>query len=448
MELPLELFEEITGLLGPATVAPDTESDRRKFRRFPFGSRAMLVPIRKGVEGPHGVALLRDISLSGIGFLHSDAMKPGDLFNLHLTGKEGRIIHVQCSARHCETGGSLEGTQYVIGANFEQVLKVEEPHDENEHSPAIPRPPAQFPARKPAAAPAAQRAATQSTPAAQTAPQPAAAAPAVAEPNNAQADREKQIAAFCESPSAEAEIAEVELIPDDEAAKAQPAEAAPKATVALEPNPAPAPESTPPPDPAPAPAPAPVAVPQRAAVSPAPQPDLVPPPMAVMPPTAVGTPEAKGKNQELLSRVKAMVLDQKNVLQTYVDQVEKAKRELEAQKIAMAELTRQRNELQAQLAHADQFLTEQKQKAAEAVEATAAMTKDLSDMQQIVRTLQAKSDSDDKAIAELAALIGVQSNSASGAPPPAAPKAAPPVAPNSSKPETMVATLAVDIPTM
>jgi len=42
-ELPLELFEEIAGLLGPASAISGT----RHFRRFPYGNRATLIPLKK-----------------------------------------------------------------------------------------------------------------------------------------------------------------------------------------------------------------------------------------------------------------------------------------------------------------------------------------------------------------------------------------------------------------
>ncbi|MGD0461207.1 MAG: PilZ domain-containing protein [Tepidisphaeraceae bacterium] len=183
MELSLEAYEEITGTSPLPPVEADG-SDRRKHRRMPFGFRATIQPMRKGVEGPPTVVMVRDISLTGIGVLHEEAIKQGTSFVIEFKGSRDRPVKIRCTAVRCEQGG-MGGTQYVIGATFDELLTKEFPPLPKEQ----PLPPLSDQARvqgrliksdaelgKKAAPPTAADAVAK-TPHAPTAPATAAAAP-------------------------------------------------------------------------------------------------------------------------------------------------------------------------------------------------------------------------------------------------------------------------------
>ncbi len=125
MELSPAVYEEITGTSALPPI-PGEDSDRRKYRRMPFGFRATILPTRKGVEGPASVVMVRDISLAGISLLNEDALKNGTSFVVEFRGGQDRPVKIRCATVRCEQGG-MGGTQYVIGATFEELLTKELP---------------------------------------------------------------------------------------------------------------------------------------------------------------------------------------------------------------------------------------------------------------------------------------------------------------------------------
>ncbi len=125
MELALAVYEEITGTT-PLPAVEGEDSDRRKHRRMPFGFRATILPTRRGVEGPATVVMIRDMSLAGISILNEDALKNGTNFTIEFKGQRERPVKIRCTAVRCEQGGT-GGTQYVIGATFDELLTKELP---------------------------------------------------------------------------------------------------------------------------------------------------------------------------------------------------------------------------------------------------------------------------------------------------------------------------------
>jgi hypothetical protein len=125
VELSLAVYEEITGTSPLPPVEADS-SDRRKHRRMPFGFRATIQPMRKGAEGPLTVVMVRDISLAGISVLHEEALKQGSSFIIEFKGCRDLPVRIRCTAVRCEQGGT-GGTQYVIGATFDELLTKEFP---------------------------------------------------------------------------------------------------------------------------------------------------------------------------------------------------------------------------------------------------------------------------------------------------------------------------------
>ncbi len=126
MELALAVYEEITGSSELPPPVDEADFERRSHRRMPFGFRATILPTRKGVEGPASVVMVRDISVGGVSILHEEALKQGTQFAIEFKGTDDRPVRIQCTAVRCEQGGT-GGTQYVIGATFDELLTKDLP---------------------------------------------------------------------------------------------------------------------------------------------------------------------------------------------------------------------------------------------------------------------------------------------------------------------------------
>ncbi|MDB5355948.1 MAG: hypothetical protein JWN24_2401 [Phycisphaerales bacterium] len=124
MELSQQQFAEITGFCV-LPVAGGAPSDRRKYARVPFGSRARISSLQEGIEGIDSVVVIRDISIAGMSLLYSEPMEAGEEFVIQFSGEHGWPARILCCARRCESGGS-GGTQYIIGASFEMVIESAE----------------------------------------------------------------------------------------------------------------------------------------------------------------------------------------------------------------------------------------------------------------------------------------------------------------------------------
>jgi hypothetical protein len=124
VEIPLAIFEEITGLgdLPPPTDEADYE--RRKHARAPFGFRGTITYEKKGGEKVSSVVMVRDISCAGVGFLNEEPLKPGTILTMEFKGQDDRPVQVRCSVQRCATGG-LEETENIVGASFEELLTKE-----------------------------------------------------------------------------------------------------------------------------------------------------------------------------------------------------------------------------------------------------------------------------------------------------------------------------------
>lgn len=126
MDLALAVYEEITGSSELPPPVDEADIERRSHRRMPFGFRATILPLRKGVEGPASVVMVRDISVGGVSILHEEALKQGTSLTIEFKGAGERPVKIQCTVARCEQGGT-GGTQYVIGATFEELLTKDLP---------------------------------------------------------------------------------------------------------------------------------------------------------------------------------------------------------------------------------------------------------------------------------------------------------------------------------
>lgn len=363
MELPVELCEEITGICNFPRVAESADGDRRAYRRFPFGCRGTIWTVRKGVEGPATPVLLRDISVGGVSFLHAEAIKIGGEFIIGFVGQHGQLVRIQCEANRCESGGT-GGTQFVIGASFQALLQSAN----------------DAPAQQPTVA--------------------AAPAPQQERPVSERIFKRETIFTQAQAPIVAAPQPPVPVVAPQPAPPVEPAPAVaipipvPVAEEILAPFPTPIPEPIAPSQPEPI-----VASPQTPKETPmSPQAPEAPPAIHLDPAYAA-------KNQEVLARVKALYVKQHQSLQTQLHSLEENNQRLTGQAAALADLTRQVEEFKSRLAQSDQLLNEERQKSARNAEA---IQGELVALRETVKILQAKSDADDKAIAELAGFFSAQ----------------------------------------
>ncbi len=100
-------------------------TERREHPRVEFGRRATIFRLINRKPGPPAIVLLRDMSIKGVGLLHSEQLEPLDAFVLDVSKFVGRPLGIRCAVERCEPGGS-GGTQWVIGATFEELLESAE----------------------------------------------------------------------------------------------------------------------------------------------------------------------------------------------------------------------------------------------------------------------------------------------------------------------------------
>jgi hypothetical protein len=137
VELPLEIYEEITGFDALPPPVDQADHERRKHRRIPFGCRVMIFPERKTGDNTPCVAMVRDMSVGGLSMLISEPLKPPTPFVIEFKGHRDRPVKMRCTSARCETGGFL-GTEYVVGAAFDELLStVLTPQELHEKDPPV-----------------------------------------------------------------------------------------------------------------------------------------------------------------------------------------------------------------------------------------------------------------------------------------------------------------------
>lgn len=403
MELPIAVFDRITGHTGPITGPGEAEHERRQYRRLPFGTRAAMSPMRNGDEGPPAIVLLRDISLGGIGFLNAEPIKQGDEVVLRFKDQKGRPVKLRCAVQRCDSGGT-GGAQFVIGASFEQLLEpAADALDEPEIS-------AQQQASAPAssAAPlagAAGRSNLFSRPAASVNPAPAAATPAsekgnvfsrpeASSPVAPGADATAAGSADAHSVAGTQSMNAPSTPPSEPAAApaAQaPAPATPEADVLSAEAPVDSPHAEPSPQAAPLQSEPTAAVASSLEAAPREEKHMT---------TAASSDAASqnvptGNHHQVVAKVRAKLLGQNQALQSQGKQLDETRRH-------MAEITNDRDQLRSALDNAQSETARQQAQNAQRI---ASLETELTAARHTIQLLQAKSDDDDKAIAELVALL-------------------------------------------
>jgi len=424
VNLPSELFDEITGLGDLPPPVTEADCERRSHHRFAIGSRATICGLRRGVEGPPSIVLMRDVSVAGVGFLHNERMREGDAFVIRFAGKNGRRVGIRCFVNRCEAGGT-GGMQFVIGATFQVLLEVKEPGPE-EVANAAParRLIARETAREDTANYANKVMGMNGVAGKKMVETAALASPGAPDPDLATAKANAKplsSADETEGPTAVAEktgtagaiegLTEADAVEDGAqgggsdskavAGEVLAEKAAAEAAVAVRAEPAAAEEIAEVQEEKHK-----VTIAERLARS-APT-----APAAPAEPAAPAAPAAqiiRGGNQKVLARVREQMLSHGNTVRSLAQQLEEAKRQLSAQKVMTGESAQQRDELQAAAAAARKELAEAKQSYAKKIEQ---LEKEMLALNEMVGLLRAKSEADDKAVAELAALVDAVSGTA------------------------------------
>jgi regulator of replication initiation timing len=414
VNLPAALFDEITGLGDLPTPVTDTDFERRSHHRFAIGSRATICTLRKGVEGSSSIVLMRDISLAGVGFLHNEMMRAGDTFIIRFAGKSGAHVRIRCVVNRCEPGGT-GGMQFVIGATFEVLLEIKDAEpkkNDDKKGVKIPRPQesaSESQSERPLIARPAPSADTANYASNVMGVTLGAAKKIQETAASAQASTTTAAAAIeqlTEADSIEHELHDGGANPDTvgrQSAAAGPAAADAAAAVQEENHKVTIAERLARSAPA---EPSAIGVTAQSAVSAAPSPQAGDAEMLTKPTVAemIDPDDAilPAKNQEILARVRNHLLSHGKTVHTQTQQLEEVYRQLNAQKATSAELVQERDALQAAVAAAQKRLAEAEQSHTKKLEQ---LEKELAALNQTIGLMQAKSEADDKAVAELALLM-------------------------------------------
>jgi hypothetical protein len=114
---PQEFGKILDALRGSTSTA---SSDKRRFNRVAVEAKLSLASLVNGRADRVYSAMMRDISINGLGHFQSTMMAPGETFLACLPlGKEELIV--KCRATFCR--GLAEGI-FTVGAEF--VAKVEQ----------------------------------------------------------------------------------------------------------------------------------------------------------------------------------------------------------------------------------------------------------------------------------------------------------------------------------
>ncbi|MGE5612097.1 MAG: PilZ domain-containing protein [Bacillota bacterium] len=119
MCLPAKLLSEITGCERLQTERPDQEC--RKSPRIPFSVRTFITLVMKTGLGPPTPVRLRDISATGVGFLHAQGMAVGQQFVMAVPRKRQPAICIRCSVMCCR---QMAPNTFLTGARFLGVVGV------------------------------------------------------------------------------------------------------------------------------------------------------------------------------------------------------------------------------------------------------------------------------------------------------------------------------------
>jgi hypothetical protein len=109
----------LDALVAQHTAHPDA-NHRRHARAVYNTVEALYLEVQHpGGTAGHFLVKPRDISRSGLGFLHGGFLYPGTRCTITLALGDGRMVRVRASVRHCTL---LRGRVHFVGVQFEEVI--------------------------------------------------------------------------------------------------------------------------------------------------------------------------------------------------------------------------------------------------------------------------------------------------------------------------------------
>jgi hypothetical protein len=127
MNLSAEMFDEIVRCLR--SDGSTSEHEQRKSPRVGLRAQADVL-LKPGTRTPPVRMRVRDLSVGGIGLLHTRAVPPGTEFVVLLpTARRSNgydcdaVVHLSCIAAHCR---EIAPDTYTVGGRIIRVLSDEE----------------------------------------------------------------------------------------------------------------------------------------------------------------------------------------------------------------------------------------------------------------------------------------------------------------------------------
>ena len=118
MQLPLRQFADIVETMKRSGTE-NAGTEQRRAARMPLSAKVQVHPVRdQYLDGDSFSAILRDISLTGVGLLQSKQMNVRDSVILALPSSTG-LVYPQALVTHCQ--GLADGI-YFLGLKFTQIL--------------------------------------------------------------------------------------------------------------------------------------------------------------------------------------------------------------------------------------------------------------------------------------------------------------------------------------
>jgi hypothetical protein len=117
MLLSAELFSEILSKLT-SDPKPERGNERRNSPRV--GVRAKIEVMRH-ITGEHSMVWMREMSRTGIGFLHAKKFVPGEMVHVHFPGADGGHVVGEYEVKHCTP---TNGGPCIVGAMLKQMSRV------------------------------------------------------------------------------------------------------------------------------------------------------------------------------------------------------------------------------------------------------------------------------------------------------------------------------------
>ncbi|HEY0009314.1 MAG TPA: PilZ domain-containing protein [Tepidisphaeraceae bacterium] len=118
MLISAEMFSDIVSKLTSDPQALRS-NERRNAPRV--GIRAKL-EIERNITGERAMVQLRELSRSGIGFLHMRKLVPAEIVRARFPGNGGKIVVAEYEIRHCT---QISGGPCIIGAQLKNLTLVD-----------------------------------------------------------------------------------------------------------------------------------------------------------------------------------------------------------------------------------------------------------------------------------------------------------------------------------